>query len=444
MEASGPKTSGRLPLENHASYSESGIGAADWRTVSRSTTEAHVKPSLDQATEARLSEIRDVLRSGAGELAGKSMREMGETPDDSGKIIKRFRGFSHAYPELVKYSYPRQTLLRALDTKKGKVYELIYRASRDVMEYEGFVPRKKRSPGKSTVEPHAGRSRCTHCGVMHTKGQHRFHGADAFHRTHAFAFGDTMSNPEWRIPAGWEHEYERYDRMTVAQLKREYLDLTKGSFDKVFGHNARNARRIVGRILRERGYYWIDNQPFGEIPIKENTPMFSKRFKPGDRIRYKPDKSLGTVADLAGPTHLLVRWDDGERSQVSTSQVVHSMIRKNPGKGRGFYFFGSFTSKLAAKRKEAKIPGSFIREIKGRYYVMKPRKTTLRRVANPPQRKKLVRIYGRVVRVIAKKTGAHRNCDAECKRCHHEYFHDFKSGAVMYGQPDGTILIKKG
>lgn len=347
-----------------------------------------MRPSLEQATEARLSEIRDVLMSGAGELAGKGMREMGETPDDQGKIIKRFRGFSHAYPELVKYSYPRQTLLRALHAKSGKVYERLYRASRDVMEYEGFVTRKKRSPGRPTVEPHAGRSRCSHCGVMHTKGQHRFHGPGAFHATHMFSFGKENMK-EWRIPSGWEHEYERYDRMTAAQLKREYLDLTKGSFDKIFGHNARNARMIVGRILRERGYYWIDNA-LGDIPIKENRS------------------------------------------------------RKNPGKGRGFYFFGSFTSKLAAKRKEAKIPGSFIREIKGRYYVMKARTVGLRRVANPKQTKKLVRIYGRVIRVIAKKTGPHGNCDAECKRCQHEYFHDFKSGAVMYGQPDGSILIKKG
>lgn len=116
----------------------------------------------------------------------------------------------------------------------------------------------------------------------------------------------------------------------------------------------------------------------------------------------------------------------------------------NPGRGRGFLFFGSFTSKLAARRKEAKVPGSFIREIKGRYYVMKARKTTTRRVSNPQQKKKLVRIYGRVLRVIAKKTGEHRHCDAKCKRCKHEYFHDFKPGAAMYGLPDGSILIKKG
>ena len=63
---------------------------------------------------------------------------------------------------------------------------------------------------------------------------------------------------------------------------------------------------------------------------------------------------------------------------------------------------------------------------------------------NPTQSKKVVLIYGRVIRVIAKKTQAHSNCDAECKKCNHEYFHDFKAGAVMYGLPDGSILIKKG
>jgi hypothetical protein len=264
------------------------------------------KPSLDQATDARLDEIRDVLMSGAGEFAGKTMREIGEHQDDQGKIMGRFRGFSHAYPELVKYQYPRQTLLRALSEKKGKVYERLRRASRDVMEYEGFMERKKRSPEKPTVGPHSGNIRCKHCGVMHAKGQHRFHGTGSFHKTHLFSFGESM---------------------------------------------------------------------------------------------------------------------------------------ENPGKGRGFLFFGSFTSKLAARRKEANVPGAFIREKHGRYYVLKARQTTTRRVSNP---KKLVTIYGRVLKVEAQKIGPHRNCDAECKRCDHKYVHDFKVGAKMYGLPDGSILIKKG
>lgn len=50
-------------------------------------------------------------------------------------------------------------------------------------------------------------------------------------------------------------------------------------------------------------------------------------------------------------------------------------------------------------------------------------------------------IYGRVLAVEAQKTGKHL-CDDECKRYQHRYRHDFKKGAVMYGLPDGSILIR--
>jgi hypothetical protein len=241
----------------------------------------------------RLSEIRDLVH-------------MGLAQEEGGEAIgKRFRGLKPSYPELEQIKDSPSAIASAIDRGEGPTFERVRDTVYRAMVRAGY-PEPRKSGGRATVEPHPGRVICRHCGVMHTKGQHRFHGPGSFQKTHLFAFGDSM---------------------------------------------------------------------------------------------------------------------------------------KNPGKGRGFYFFGSFTSKLAAKKKEAKIPGSFIREIQGKYYVMKPRQVALRRVANP---KKLVRIYGRVVRVIAKKTGPHRNCDAECKACNHEYFHDFKPGAIMYGQPDGSILIKKG
>jgi hypothetical protein len=212
--------------------------------------------SLEQATSARLSEIRDILRSGAGEYAGKAMREDGEGQEGQGRVIGRHRGYSSMYPELQKYAYPRSTILRALEKKSGKVYDNLYRASKDVMEYHGYMGRRQRARGPLTEAPHSSRrpTRCKHCYEMHTKGEHRFHGAGAYHKTHLFSFGGKM----------------------------------------------------------------------------------------------------------------------------------------NPGG------------------------------------------------------KKLVLIYERVIRVIAKKGPGHKNCDAECKRCHHEYFHDFKAGARMYGFPNGDILIKKG
>jgi len=55
--------------------------------------------------------------------------------------------------------------------------------------------------------------------------------------------------------------------------------------------------------------------------------------------------------------------------------------------------------------------------------------------------KTVVRIYGRVLRVEAQKTGAHQ-CDAECRRCNHKYFHDFRvpTGVKMLGLSPGQVF----
>jgi hypothetical protein len=54
-----------------------------------------------------------------------------------------------------------------------------------------------------------------------------------------------------------------------------------------------------------------------------------------------------------------------------------------------------------------------------------------------------VKIYGRVLRVEAQKTQAHR-CDEGCRKAKHCYYHDFKnsSNAVLYGLSDGSFLVK--
>lgn len=57
--------------------------------------------------------------------------------------------------------------------------------------------------------------------------------------------------------------------------------------------------------------------------------------------------------------------------------------------------------------------------------------------------KRLVKIYGRVLTIHAQKTGAHKHCDAECKRVGHKYVHDFKPGVRLMGLPDGAFLVLK-
>lgn len=60
--------------------------------------------------------------------------------------------------------------------------------------------------------------------------------------------------------------------------------------------------------------------------------------------------------------------------------------------------------------------------------------------ANPG---KPVVIYDRVFAITARKGQPHPTvCDAECKAKNHCYIHEFKPGAVMYGLPNGDILIR--
>lgn len=50
-------------------------------------------------------------------------------------------------------------------------------------------------------------------------------------------------------------------------------------------------------------------------------------------------------------------------------------------------------------------------------------------------------VYHRLLRIEAQKGPGHR-CDAACKRANHSYYHDFTKGAVVYGNPDGSVLVK--
>jgi hypothetical protein len=107
------------------------------------------------------------------------------------------------------------------------------------------------------------------------------------------------------------------------------------------------------------------------------------------------------------------------------------MTKKNAGTGKAFTFHGSFTSKLAAKKKEARTPGSFIEVRDGRYYVLKPKRIRNVKKSNPG-----VIIYDQITRVEGTKGN-----DSQFPG--QRFFHNFKRPyPVMVGLPDGSLLIR--
>jgi hypothetical protein len=111
---------------------------------------------------------------------------------------------------------------------------------------------------------------------------------------------------------------------------------------------------------------------------------------------------------------------------------------KNAGAGKAFTFHGSFTSKLAAKRKEAQIPGSFIAEKSGRYYLLKPKRirSNPKRVTRSKRSNPHVVIYKDITRIEGTKGN-------DSEYAGQKFFHNFKKPyPVMIGLPDGSLLIK--
>lgn len=202
-------------------------------------------------------------------------------------------------------------------------------------------------------------------------------------------------------------------------------------------HELRHFKESPGRIAQaiERGSGNLYKHLYSAVR-DEVEPFVKKERK--ERPSIPPHDALTRKCQKCGVAHGKgAHRFHGRGAWLQTHLFPFKANMKNPGgRGRKFLFHGSYTSLILARRKERSLPGGFILKRDGRYYVMSsyPRK-------NPVRKSRLTKIYGRVLRIEAQKTGKHQ-CDAECKRLGHRYYHDFKVGPVMYGLPDGSLLIK--
>src|SRR5262245_16246787 len=182
---------------------------------------------------------------------------------------------------------------------------------------------------------------------------------------------------------------------------------------------------------------------YGRLVIVDST----------DRYWYNKgfDDALLSIRPRNRKAHYIKGYREGvhyaETMKKHTGRDPLPGKNRNAGTGKAFTFHGSFTSKILARRKEKEIPGSFIEERDGRYYVLKPRKIPTSTfyepragAKNPP--KGAVKIYGRCLRIEAVKLRSHLY-GGKSTRGDQKYFHDFTTKhAMIYGLPDGSLLIK--
>lgn len=149
--------------------------------------------------------------------------------------------------------------------------------------------------------------------------------------------------------------------------------------------------------------YFTDDR---DDAVSTARDMFNRRKNPkrtlpviqkGDRVYLRSSKEQGSI-ERVDPYryHAVVRWDDGERSQVYQTDI----------------------RKLMAKPK-GRLPNVCGKKNAG-----------------------AVKIYGRCLRIEAIKTVKH-TYGGKTSTAGQKYFHDFSTqNAIIYGLPDGSLLIK--
>lgn len=197
--------------------------------------------------------------SGVSEMTGRLRYHEGTRT-----VAGRFGGVKKAFPELASVPQSPKVIAAAIRRGKGKVYRRVHEAVERGMERAGYSE-PRRSIGRRSIDPHAGKRYCTHCRELHTKGQHRFHGEGSFHATHLFSFGKnpmlpinkalslvrTIDSNAWIAPRStrmvWQvHFYDQSGKPRVIHSLRQARALVP------LREISKNppAIRIYGKVLR--------------------------------------------------------------------------------------------------------------------------------------------------------------------------------------------------
>lgn len=382
-------------------------------------------PTAEQVTEERLLAFRDLARSGITELTGQAIRSEGY---GAGEFVGRHKGLKSAFPrDFNRVPDSPKQIADAIDKGAGKAYDRVYAAVLKEAEREGYQRARKRSPGKPTVPPHSGRPYCVHCGVMHAKGQHRFHGKGAYHKTHLFSFGSN--------PGG-------FPMMTTAGAKRVFAALMKKARERQLTAREKEALVIARQTLRVRarpntGQAWAPRRKFTRAEMKKAG--WTKSAMDREKFLDKRD-----AIEAAGFEHLLgVGWQrkTGPYSydRFQTIEEAYDSLKKrrksksSPRKNPAGY---DWKAKGNPRRRRGEPTKAEMRKIRRRMRCGKI--VTLRPRSNPGGRGTV--IYGQVIEIVCRRTGPHR-CDAACKRVNHTYRHVFKSKPEIRGLDDGRLMI---